>query len=77
MGGLDSSHLEAKKLSVYVPMSAQQLIDHGIPLPPGMEPPPPSPRPPWHRRTRWAYGAWKLRTRERIGFWIAGYTPDD
>lgn len=67
---------DVKKLSVYVPVSAQQMLDAGLPLPPGVEPPAAMPRLAWHKRVRWAFADWRFRTRERVGFWIAGYTPD-
>lgn len=73
----DTPHLTVKRLSVPMLVTAEQLLDAGLPLPPGMEPPPPAPRWPWHRRLRWTLREKVDRTRERIGFWIAGYTPTD
>ncbi|MFI1767512.1 hypothetical protein ACH41H_36445 [Streptomyces sp. NPDC020800] len=70
-------HLEVKVLAHVVPVSAQDLLDAGLPLPPGMEPPP-APRP-LSRRQRWRMAradfTWAMR--RRIGFWIAGVEPDD
>lgn len=66
-----------KRIAHVVPMSAQQLLDAGIPLPPGVERPPAPPRPPLYRRWRWAYLDAVRRLRERIGFWIAGYRPEE
>ncbi|MET7479545.1 hypothetical protein ABZT17_35000 [Streptomyces sp. NPDC005648] len=69
--------LTVKKFSAFVPVSAEHLLDAGIPLPPGMEPPPaPEPLP---RRIRWrmARADFIERLRHRVGFWIAGYEPDD
>lgn len=74
---MDGQDLQMKKLSVFVPVSAEQLLDAGVRLPPGMEPPP-APRP-LSRRMRWriahAEFVWSLR--RRVGFWIADYEPDD
>jgi len=69
--------ITVKRIAHLVPVSAQQLLDAGLPLPPGMEPPPPMPRPSRLRRLRWAYRERVHNVRERVGFWIAGYTPDD
>lgn len=66
-----------KRIGVVVPVTAEQLLDAGLPLPEGMEMPPAPPQPPWHRRLRWAWRAAVSRARERVGFWIAGYEPDD
>lgn len=68
---------EVKRLTAYVQITAEQLLDAGLPLPPGMEPPPQPPRPPWHRRWRWAWSGAIRSLRERVGFWIAGYEPDE
>jgi len=68
--------ITVKRIAHQIPVTAQQLLDAGLPLPPGMEPPPPTPRPPLHRRLRWAVREKINRVRERVGFWIAGYTPD-
>lgn len=72
-----SERLEVKRFGVVIPMSVEQLLDAGMPLPPGMElPPAPRPLP---RRVRWRMARaeffWALR--RRIGFWIADYEPDD
>jgi hypothetical protein len=71
--------LQIKKLSHFVPVTAEQLLDAGIPLPPGMEPPPPyEPKPlPWRVRWRMARAERIEKLRHRVGFWIAGYEPDD
>lgn len=69
--------ITVKRLTAHVPITAEQLLDAGLPLPPGMEPPPPASRWPWHRRLRWKIRENVDRTRERVGFRIAGYTPDD
>lgn len=68
--------MSARKIVHHVPVSAQQLIDAGIPLPPGMEPPQPVVIPRWSRvryRIREAMG----NARRRVGYWIAGDSPDD
>jgi len=69
--------ITVKRIAHQIPVTAQQLLDAGLPLPPGMEPPPPTPRPPLYRRLRWTVREKIDRVRERVGFWIAGYTPDD
>ena len=69
--------ITVKLIATHIPVTAQQLLDAGLPLPPGMTPPPPTPRPPLYRRLRWAYLERVQNLRERVGFWIAGYTPDD
>ncbi|MHC3474688.1 hypothetical protein ACYF6T_39175 [Streptomyces sp. 7R007] len=66
-----------KKTSVFAPISVEQLLDAGVPLPPGMEPPAPAPRPSLYRRWRWAVLDAIRRVRKRAGFWIAGYEPTD
>ncbi|MEV7684476.1 hypothetical protein [Streptomyces bungoensis] len=71
---MDSSDLRVTKLGGFVRVTAEQLLDAGIPLPPGMELPP---RPPLYRRWRWAALDAVRRGRERVGFWIAGVDPDD
>jgi hypothetical protein len=69
--------LEVRKVSRVVPMSAQQLLDAGILLPPGVEPPP-APKPlPWRIRWRMARAEFIDTWRRRVGFWIAGYEPRD
>ncbi|MCI3277516.1 hypothetical protein [Streptomyces cylindrosporus] len=74
---MDGPDLQVKKLGALVPVTVEQLLDAGLPLPPGMEPPPP-PKP-LPRRIRWriarANVIWSLR--RRVGFWIANYEPDD
>lgn len=66
-----------KRIAAYVPVSTQQLLDAGLPLPSGLEPPEPLPALP--RRVRWrlwfSERVWAVR--RRVGFWIAGYEPDD
>ncbi|MET7776317.1 hypothetical protein ABZU94_10430 [Streptomyces mirabilis] len=76
---MDGSDLQVKKLGVFVPVSAEQLLDAGLPLPPGMEPPPPyKPTPlPWRTRWRMARAERLYNLRRRIGYWIANYEPDD
>jgi hypothetical protein len=69
--------ITVKLIAAQVPVTAEQLLDAGVPLPPGMEPPPPTPQPSLYRRLRWAYRERVQNMRERVGFWIAGYTPDD
>ncbi|PAZ15672.1 hypothetical protein CLM62_12815 [Streptomyces sp. SA15] len=66
-----------KRVGAFVPITAQQLLDAGLPLPEGMEPPPTPPRPSLYRRWRWGFLDAVRRMRERVGFWIAGYEPDD
>ncbi|MGW1961817.1 hypothetical protein ACWCPD_16255 [Streptomyces sp. NPDC001935] len=73
----DYDRLEVRKFGAVVPVTAEQLLDAGLPLPPGMVMPPAPPRPPWHRRMRRACSSALLDLRERVGFWIAGYRPDD
>lgn len=72
-----SQPITVKRITAQVPITAEQLLDAGLPLPPGMTPPPPTPRPSLYRRMRWAYRERVQAARERVGFWIAGYTPDD
>lgn len=69
--------LTVKKIAHVVPVSAEDLLDAGIPLPPGVEPPP-APEP-LSRRLRWrmARAARIEALRRRVGFWIAGYEPRD
>lgn len=69
--------ITVKRSAALVPVTAEQLLDAGLPLPPGVEPPPPAPRPTWRQRWRWAYRQRVQAARERLGFWIAGYEPDD
>lgn len=69
--------ITVKLIAHQIPVTAEQLLDAGLPLPPGMTPPPPTPRPTLYRRLRWAVREKIDRARERVGFWIAGYTPDD
>ncbi|MGP4088538.1 hypothetical protein [Streptomyces sp. KR55] len=69
--------VKVKRVAHVVPITAQQLLDAGLPLPPGIAPPPEPPRPSLWRRWRWAYLDAVRRMRERVGFWIAGYDPDD
>ena len=69
--------ITVKLIAHQIPVTAQQLLDAGLTLPPGMTPPPPTPRPSLCRRLRWAYRECVQNVRERVGFWIAGYTPDD
>ncbi|MFE2382189.1 hypothetical protein [Streptomyces misionensis] len=66
-----------KRVGAHIPITAEQMLDAGLPLPPGMEPPPPAPRPTRYQRLRWACRERIQAARERVGFWIAGYTPDD
>lgn len=74
---MDGQDLQVKKLGAFVPVTAEQLLDAGLPLPDGMAPPP-APKP-LSRRMRWrmarAEFVWSLR--RRVGFWIANYEPDD
>lgn len=65
------------RIEAYVPVTTQQLVDAGLPLPPGMEPPQAPLRPSLYRRWRWACLAAVRRLRERVGFWIAGREPDN
>lgn len=75
----DEPQLQVKKIGCVVPVSAEQLLDAGLPLPPGMEPPAPyTPKPlPWRIRWRIARAERIENLRRRIGFWIANYEPDD
>lgn len=73
----DGLGLSVKRVGVFVPVPLEQLLDAGMPLPPGMQPTP-APKP-LSRRMRWrmarAECVWSLR--RRVGFWIANYEPDD
>lgn len=70
-------YLEVKKIAHFVPVSAQALLDAGLPLPPGMEPPPPPKPLPRILRLRLAWAEFVWTARRRLGFWIADYSPDD
>lgn len=76
---MDGQPLQVKKIGAYVPVTAEQLLDAGLPLPPGMEPPPPYTPTPLSWRTRWRIAcAERIEAlRRRAGFWIADYEPDD
>lgn len=76
---MDYEQLQVKKFGAYVPVTAEQLLDAGLPLPPGMEPPEPYvPTPlPWRTRWRLARAERIYTLRRRVGFWIANYEPDD
>jgi hypothetical protein len=80
-GFLDADDVDrsfaVKRVAHVIPVSVQQSLDAGLPLPEGMEPPPPAPQPSLCRRWRWAWLDAVRRTRERVGFWIAGYEPDE
>ena len=69
--------ISVKRLAVHLPVTAEQLQDAGLPLPPGMQPP--APTPPLPRRVRWrlAWYEFVWSTRQRVGFWIAGHEPDE
>lgn len=71
--------LDVKKASTVIPMSIEQLLDAGILLPPGMEAPPPYTRKPLPWRVRWRMACANRidKWRRRVGFWIAGFEPDD
>jgi hypothetical protein len=74
---VDSPDLSVKRVGAFVLVSAQDLLDVGIPLPPGMEPPARPASLPRLIRWRMALG-WSLWSmRRRVGFWIAGHVPDD
>jgi hypothetical protein len=73
----DGQALNVKRLAVAVPITAEQLLDAGLPLSPGMEPPAASPPMPRHVRWRLAWAEWVWNTRTRLGFWIAGHEPDE
>jgi hypothetical protein len=76
---MDDQPLQVKKLGAFVPVAAELLLDAGLPLPPGMEPPPPyTPAPlPWRTRRRIALAERIENLRRRVGFWIANYEPCD
>jgi hypothetical protein len=76
---MDYEQLQVKKLGAYVPVTAEQLLDAGLPLPPGMEPPAPyvPTRLPWRTCWRRARAERIYNLRRRVGFWIANYEPDD
>ncbi len=66
--------LTVHKVSAYVPVSLQQLVDAGAmseaeARAQGWTPPPPIP---WHRRARWRWAAWRERAGRKVGGWIAG-----
>lgn len=74
---MNEPELTVKRVSTFMPVSAQDLLDAGIPLPPGMEPPPPPARLPRSVRWRMACAEFVASLRRRVGFWIAGYEPTD
>ena len=74
---MSERRIEVKRLTTCVPITAELLLDAGLPLPEGMEQHPAPRRPSLYRRWRWAYLDGVRRMRERVGFWIAGYEPDD
>jgi hypothetical protein len=70
----DTTPVTARKLSAWVPTTCCAMTDatgenHCNHTPP--------PRPPWHRRTRWAISSWWSRLRLRLGSWIAGVDLDE
>lgn len=69
--------LAVKRLTAYAPVTAEQLVDAGLPLPEGMALSPELPRPSWYRRRRRAWLRAVQTLRERLGLWIAGYDPDE
>ncbi|MGW4886916.1 hypothetical protein [Streptomyces murinus] len=67
-----------KKIAHVVPVSIEQLLDAGHPVTPEMAAAV-RPTPKLSRRARWRMARAEAveRLRRRIGFWIAGYEPDD
>ena len=70
-------HLQVKRVGALVPVTAEQLLDAGLPLPAGMKPPPAPDPMPWRVRWRMARADFIETLRRRVGFWIAGYQPRD
>lgn len=71
--------IQVRKFGHVIPVTAEQLLDAGLPLPPGMEPPAPYTPTPLTWRTRWrrACADRIAAARRGIGFWIASYEPHD
>jgi hypothetical protein len=76
---VDGSDLQAKKLGAMLPVSVEQMLDAGMPVPPGLADGLLPARKPLSRRIRWrmARAEFIETLRRRVGFWIAGYEPDD
>lgn len=72
----DYGALDVKRLSAVIPVSAEQLVDAGMPLPPGVELAPPVK---WTLRQRIRYrvreAIWSAR--RHVGRRIAGASPDE
>lgn len=71
-----SEELHVRVIAHVVPVSAEQLIDAGAPVPPGYIAPDVV-KAPLLRRLRWRTVAAVWAARRRVGFWIAGEAPDD
>jgi hypothetical protein len=76
---VDYEQLQVKKFGACVPVTAERLLDAGLPLPPGMEPPEPyvPTRLSWRTRWRLARAERLYNLRRRVGFRIANCDPDD
>jgi hypothetical protein len=68
--------ITAHRVSAFLPMSTEQLLDAGLiteeqARAQGWTPyvPPPVP---WHRRARWRWQSWRERAGRKAGGWIAG-----
>lgn len=72
----DRGGLTAHKVTYLYPVSAEQLIDAGMEPPPGYVPRP------FIQLTRrqvmlMRWHSWVYDARRRIGFWIAGWEPEE
>ena len=73
---IDPSLITVKRVSGYLPVSTEQLLDAGLITEEEARaqgwtpyvPPPVS----WHRRARWRWQAWRERAGRKIGGWLAG-----
>ncbi|MEU2924199.1 hypothetical protein ABZ636_03930 [Streptomyces sp. NPDC007251] len=72
-----SDDLTVKRITAYVPVSAEQLLDAGLPLPPGVKAPEARWRPSVLLRLKWWVSQHLWAGRRKLGFWIAGYEPDE
>lgn len=68
----DDPEFTVHKAAGYMRISDELAMDYG--LIPDTRPPV---HIPWHRRLRWRLNDRWYQLRHRIGFWIAGYTPED
>jgi hypothetical protein len=72
-----SDGVTVRRIAAYVPVTAEQLLDAGLPLPPGMEASEAQWRPSISLRVWWWVSERLWAGRRKLGFWIAGYEPDD